>query len=299
MITREASNRLSPRALAGWRRALLLLPMALGAPGCAEGAERARTVAALCGGEGEACCPEPDVPCGIQLACDASRTCRLEVLSPGANRLCQSGRDCSAGQTCCEAGNFGTCLPVLPGECPAPDLELVYDPTYVSPANEGLGFSGAFPPGLSVVRRIVDSQRNGDNIDGSLPLVAPPAAAFRSCAAEKQCVAGPGLRTLMLFSIRVYNAGDADLILGPAGAPGVQPAACDSASYSTPEASRQPVRSPPYRERYLLYQLLDEAGTPRVQSYGLAPAVTCLPAVQSTSRFSCEFLGLQQGEMEI
>jgi hypothetical protein len=196
------------------------------------------------------------------------------------------------------AGNYGTCLPIDPAVCPAPDLELVYDPEYVSQANEATApGAGAFPAGLSVARRSFSADRNGAEIDPRLPLVDPPAAAFRSCAVEKQCVGGAGLRTLLRFSISVHNAGDADLILGPAGAPGVQPAACDGANYF-PKGWPQPLRGPPYRQHYLLYQLLDAAENIERQNYGLAPAVSCLPAALSTSRFSCEFLGLEKGALE-
>jgi Lysyl oxidase len=280
----------------------LLLLLVLAAQGCREhkGTESDDTARALCGGNGEVCCPEPSVPCGVQLECDPdSQLCRLEAPPAGTDRLCRSGRDCAAGQTCCMAGNYGTCLPLDPAACPAPDLELFYDPAYVSPANEAPGFgTGAFPAGLSVSRKTFSEDSNGAGIDPGLPLVDPPAAAFRSCAVEKpQCLGGAGLRTLLHFSINVHNVGDADLILGPAGAPGVESAACDGANYF-PKGWPQPLRSPPYRQHYLLYQLLDAAENVERHNYGLAPTVSCLPAAQSTSRFSCEFLGLEKGAFE-
>jgi hypothetical protein len=171
---------------------------------------------------------------------------------------------------------------------------LSFDPEYVSPAQVGPGLTGPFPPGIHVTRSIFGADKLGSEINPILPLVDPPAAAFRGCAVQKKC-AGVGLRTLLHFSVRINNIGDAELILGPAGAPGVSTALCDGAVYN---GNPPPLSNPLYRTDYLLYQLLDASSTPVAQSDGLAPAI-CVPAAQSTSRFSCEFLGLAKGSSEI
>lgn len=288
------------------RRCVLIALAAQGGAGCTErdpaGAPRstdAAGAATRCGGEGQTCCPEPNVPCGVQLTCaPGSRVCALEERPVGTDRLCVSGADCAAEETCCPAGNFGTCSPLDPEACPLPDLELRYDANYMSPAQVGPGFAGRVPPQLSVNRAVFQADAYSDEVDSTSILgTVPAAAAFRNCAVEKQCVGGSGLRTLLGFSINVYNRGDADLILGAVGAPGVKSAACEGPAYYSSSGEPEPFLNPPYRENYLLYQLLDTSMTSVVENYGRAPAI-CLPAAQSTSRFSCEFLGLPKDSFE-
>jgi len=270
------------------RRALLrpLVVLALAGAGCTRSSDDASVSAgsanadgtALCGALGEACCDAPNLPCGVQLGCDeALGVCVLEQTD--TPRLCRSSSDCAADQTCCLAGNFGTCQLLGPeATCALPDLELPRNALNLSP--------------------FLDSAFATAGVSATAQWTTTLPGAANSCALEKQCLPAAGVRyKLLRFSTQVVNIGTGDLILGPPGTPGVQLGACDGL---------------PYLENFLLYELLDARRARVAMGHGRG-AVTCLSstvvrrlvgedflpgyaadaaAPETTERFSCEFLGL-------
>ena len=136
------------------------------------------TELAACGGQGRACCVEPNEPCQGSLLCSQNQLCvRQPVL------LCSDDTDCRQGEVCCSAGLVGTCEPVERDACPVLDLAATTPVLDTDPIE------------VRDINPVVESDR---------------------CLIERGCVGGPGRRRLLRFSTRVDNVGEADLLLGSA-----------------------------------------------------------------------------------
>ena len=209
---------------------------------------------ALCGGQGEPCCTPPLPACALDLACDgATARCVTAAPAPGCDpaesecapaqgrsRLCRTEGDCASGETCCPAGALGMCVALEPAAaCPGSDLAIA------------LWGSGAY-----LTTEVVDAG-----------------------ACSVGCFESSGARRVLGVSLRLFNVGDVDAVLG------------------TPDAPGTFLGCGPHVENALIYELRAEDGTIlRQLDARLKPGCVDEAAPESArARFSCEMLGLERG----
>lgn len=261
----STSRRRSVTRCRSWRAAVLLVigvsacsadgsdvvgPSNVAPLGEAGGAGAGR---ALCGRDGEPCCAPPLLQCEPRGTCNVD-TARCEPSaesSAAVRQLCRSASDCAANESCCDAGLVSTCVALTPNaQCPTIDLAI----DAVPPGTTGLG-SGVLTSRIE-------------------PLTC-----------ESDCLNATGRHRTLGVAARVINLGNAELLLGTPGDPGI------STASGTFRGELLPLGCSEYSyvEDLVRFELLGADGSVYSRTDGrLSPG--CIEG--ATPPFSCDFLGL-------